>query len=154
MTPISLRPAREDELPSLDAWSYDFERDDGHPPAQDPGPPFLSRTWAAFRDEPSRGEVLVIDDGARAIGYVVLVFYWSNEFRGVVALLDELYLAPSHRGGRGGAVLDAIAARLTARDVAAVSLEVLDANPRVASLYARHGFRSDRRAFVRRLRAQ
>ncbi len=148
---LTLREAHEADLPMLTRWSYAFERDDGHPPDVDPGAPFLAETWKVFRENPARGEVLVIDEGATPVGYVVLATYWSNEFRGELTVLDELYLDPAHRGGRGPAVLDAITARLRARGCRAVSLEVLNANPRVASLYERYGFRSDRRAFVLRL---
>lgn len=151
MTTITLRAAREDELPQISAWSYAFERDDGHPPAVDPGPPFVAQTWAAFRDASSRGDLLAIDRDDTPIGYVIVVYYWSNEYRGTVALLDELYLAPAHRGGVGAAVLARIVEHVRTRGCMAVSLEVLDANPRVASLYERHGFRADRRAFVLRL---
>jgi GNAT superfamily N-acetyltransferase len=150
-SPIALRPAHEHDLEQLTAWSYAFERDDGHPPAVDPGVPFIADTWRAFCDDPRRGDVLIVTRGDVPVGYVIVTYFWSNEFRGSCAILDELYVDPGHRGAMGRPILDLVDAHLRSRGVRVVSLEVLDANARAATLYLRHGFVSERRSYWRRL---
>ncbi|MBL8601037.1 MAG: GNAT family N-acetyltransferase [Myxococcales bacterium] len=148
---LALRPATAADDAFLTRASYAFERDEGHPPGEDPGPPFIASTRRFFDENPSRGAVLVIDRAGEAIGYVILVALWSNEFRGETFLLDELYVDPAHRGGAGREALDAVLDYARARGAGQVSLEVLDANPRVAGLYARRGFVSERRSYWRKL---
>ncbi|MBS0660368.1 MAG: GNAT family N-acetyltransferase [Verrucomicrobia bacterium] len=147
---VTLRPATSADLPDLERWSFAFERDGLHFPT-DPGPPFIAETWRRLASDPSRGEVLVIERDGHAAGYAILVFYWSNEQRGELALLDELWVDPAQRGGVGGEVLRALIARAQDRGAKAIELEVLDGSPRAASLYERHGFATDRRGYWRRL---
>lgn len=148
--PIMLRPPTTTDLPALEAWSYAFERDGLHFPT-DPGPVFIGETLRRFATHPSHGEILVIERDGQPAGYAILVFFWSNEFRGEVVLLDELWIDPAHRGGSGGEVVERLIERSQARGARAISLEVLDGSPRAASLYARHGFASDRRSHWRAL---
>ncbi|MFV0457986.1 MAG: GNAT family N-acetyltransferase [Actinomycetales bacterium] len=57
-------------------------------------------------------------------------------------VLDGLCVAPGLRGqGVGSLLLEAVVHRARARDLAGVQLSVIDANPRAAQLYRRHGFR-------------
>lgn len=147
---LQLRPTTVDDLAKLEAWSHAFERDGLHFPT-DPGPVFIAETWRRFAADPSHGEVLVIERDGQPAGYAILVFFWSNEFRGEVVLLDELWIDPAHRGGSGGEVVQRLVERGQARGARAISLEVLDGSPRAASLYGRHGFASDRRGFWRAL---
>lgn len=148
---ITLRRATADDLPRLEAWSYAFERDGEHFASGDPGPPFIGETLRHFAVEPSRGEIVVLERAGRPAGYAILVFFWSNEFRGEVVLLDELWIDPAERGGTGGQVMTALQERAAARGAQVLTLEVLDAVPRAASLYRRAGFTSERRSWWRRL---
>ncbi len=139
-----LRRATDADVPQLEAWSRDFEHG-AH------GEPFIATTFRELNANPVRGELLVIErDGAPA-GYVILARFWSNEFRGDALILDELYVAPSHRGGTGEAVLAAIDERAREQGARMIALEVLESNERVHALYRRAGYASDRTLYQKRL---
>lgn len=138
---MNLRPATRDDLPTLERWSRDFEHG---------REPFIARTLAELGANPARGEILVLE-APGPVGYAIVVSFWSNEFRGEAAILDELYVAPEHRGGHGAAALEAIEARLRARGVKLVALEVLAGETRVHSLYQRAGYRSGRTLYQKLL---
>jgi len=114
------------------------------------------RTLLALRDEPSRGQVVVLAEGERLLGYALLVSYWSNELGGATCEIDELFVAPEARGrGHASALLDALArgSELWGRPTVALCLQVTADNARARALYERHDFAaSDNRLMIRRAR--
>jgi GNAT superfamily N-acetyltransferase len=140
---VHLRRAERSDLERLVQWSRDFEHG-VH------GEPFIERTFEALESRPERGGIFVLEDG-EAVGYTILVGFWSNEFRGEALIVDELYVAPEHRGGRGTAALRAIEERARAQGVKLLALEVLPDTPEVHALYQRAGFRSGRTLYQKRL---
>jgi len=147
--PISLRWATvadlDDALPVIRGFYRHFE----FPWDED-------RKRAVLLDllaDPGRGRLLLVRHDERVIGYALIAFYLSLEFDGRVALLDELFLRPETRGaGVGARLLEHLAASLKAEGIPVVRLEVDDRHPEAASLYARHGFRTDdRRTWSRRI---
>ena len=65
-----------------------------------------------------------------------------TEHCGLVAWLEELYVAPSHRSrGVGSALLAAVLERAREAEIVAVDLEVDGAHRRAEALYRRSGFR-------------
>jgi ribosomal protein S18 acetylase RimI-like enzyme len=91
--------------------------------------------------EPSRGRILLFMREAEVCGYALLIPYWSNEFGGMVLLIDELLVEKEFRGqGMARAFFDFIA---TDRpfDAVALALEVVPKNVRARALYESMGFR-------------
>jgi len=79
-------------------------------------------------------------DGS-AIGAVFVPFQWSLEHAGLMAWLEELYVAPAYRGmGAGTALIRAACAEAAARGCRAMDLEVDSSHERASSLYRREGF--------------
>ena len=106
--------------------------------------------------DPERGRLWVLadDDGDDLIvGYLAVTFGWSLEWGGRDAFVDELYLAPSHRGGGiGGRAIALAEEACRAAGVCALHLEVERTNARGRALYARTGFKdTDRLLLTRRL---
>ena len=109
--------------------------------------------------DPEHGRLWVLAEGDThdqddlIVGYLAVTFGWSLEWGGRDAFVDELYLAPSHRGdgiGRTAIALAEDACR--AAGVRALHLEVERANARGRALYARTGFAdTDRLLLTRRL---
>ena len=87
------------------------------------------------------GRVWMILDEGEAIGYAVLTFGFSLEFRGRDAFLDELYVAASHRGrGVGRQTLKFLEEVCHSLGIQALHLEVERANTRAQAVYRQAGF--------------
>ena len=134
---VHIRLATAEDADVLVGLMHDFYHDDG-----DPFDAEASRTaFTALLDEPTWGLVWLAEDGGNHIGYVALTFGYSMEFGGRDAFVDDLYVAPSHRGqGVGQALLGACEYACRELGIRAVHLAVRPANP-AAALYRRVGFR-------------
>lgn len=96
---------------------------------------------AKFLNDDSLGRVWLIQDGSEPIGYIVLTFGYSLEFRGRDAFVDELYIRESHRGqGIGTSTLTFIEEVCPSLGVQALHLEVDRTNTAAQSLYRKVGF--------------
>jgi ribosomal protein S18 acetylase RimI-like enzyme len=106
------------------------------------------RLWVLVEGDP--GPIAPVEPIS---GYLAVTFGWSLEWGGRDAFVDELYLAPSHRGrgiGRTAIALAEDACR--AAGVRALHLEVERENVRGRALYAGTGFAdADRLLLTRRL---
>ena len=75
------------------------------------------------------------------IGYALLVSYYSNEFGGLTAMLDEFFIEPESRShGMGSEALEKIKTWAVGHGYIGITLEVTDANPKARLLYERHEF--------------
>ena len=107
--------------------------------------------------DPERGRLWVLaerdtdDPDDPIVGYLAVTFGWSLEWGGRDAFVDELYLAPSHRGGGIGRTAIALAEdACRAAGVRALHLEVERENARGRALYARAGFADTERLLLTR----
>jgi len=103
-------------------------------------------------ENPGSGRIVLLTDGRVLHGYALLAWYWSNEWGGVVLLLDELFVDEEFRGrGIATSFLKHIEQERPFGAVV-VALEVSSRNPRARSLYESMGF-TDRhlRMMTRRL---
>ena len=128
-TLLSMMRALQDD----DPWSCVFDESVVH------------RTLCNLLEEPSFGRVWLICDQDEAIGYMVMAFDYSLEYRGKGAWVDELFVAPAYRGrGVGTEALRFF--EEAARDLGAsvIHLEVNHGNPAL-ELYRRMGFQDHQR---------
>ena len=112
---------------------------------EDGATPFQAdRAEAALRSllgEPDRGRVWVIERAGSPAGYLVVTWGYSLEFHGRDAFIDELYVAPAHRGvGLGRQAVELAEAACRAYGVGALHLEVETGNERAHALYRQSGF--------------
>jgi GNAT superfamily N-acetyltransferase len=133
----AFRPATAADLPAVIALLRDFYTEDGS--ACD------GQAEAALRallENPGFGRVfLIFEEGGRAIGYLVVAFGYSLEFRGRDAFVDELYVAPPHRGrGLGREALRVAEDCCREAGVRALHLEVRPDNTKARRLYAGEGY--------------
>ena len=93
---------------------------------------------------PSIGRIWLICESGQAIGYVIVTFGYSLEFRGREACIDELYLRPAYRRhGIGSKTLQFVESQCRSLGVNCLNLEVDRDNAAAQSVYRKSGF-SDR----------
>jgi GNAT superfamily N-acetyltransferase len=101
---------------------------------------------------PTSGRIVLLTDGHVLHGYALLVWYWSNEWGGVVLLLDELFVDEEFRGRGIAKSFFKYLEHERPFGAVVVALEVSSRNPRARALYESLGF-TDRhlRMMTRRL---
>jgi ribosomal protein S18 acetylase RimI-like enzyme len=132
--------------------------------AEDPGTYTLTardvgRTLSRLEAEPVRGRAVVAEAEMAGrtvvVGYALLCSFWSNELRGEVCTVDELYIRPIARSlGLGSGLVQSLVQRRTFfADAVAFELEVSGRNTRARALYERLGFVPRKNASLRLLRS-
>jgi ribosomal protein S18 acetylase RimI-like enzyme len=138
-----------DEAAVLEMFQALYRED----PSPDPVPDEqLLRTLRALREQPVRGRALVLESDGACVGYALLISFWSNELGGEVLNIDELYVAPDHRGhGAGTHLVEQLSrGELWGRVPVAIDLEVTPDNHRARTLYERLGFVVAKNTVMRR----
>ncbi len=103
-------------------------------------------------EDDSLGRVWLIDYMEKTIGYVVLTFGFSLEYRGRDAFIDELFLLDAYRGQRlGSQILQFVLDACPALGIHALHLEVERSNVAALHLYRRHGFAENDRHLLTHL---
>ena len=89
---------------------------------------------------PSRGRIVLAVENDRVQAYALVIPYWSNEWGGIVALLDELLVDREfRRRGIAKALLEFLE-RERPFDAVVVLLEVASHNTQARALYESMGF--------------
>lgn len=100
-----------------------------------------SRGLRQIIEAPDSGTILLLSDGAEAIGMVNLLYLTSTALGGRVALLEDLVIAPGHRAaGHGTRLLQAAIDH--ARNQACLRITLLTDGDNVIAqcFYGQHGF--------------
>ncbi len=143
-----LRPAVPGDLDALLPLVRDFYAHFDYPYAESEKREVL----ATILRSPSVGRIFFVEAEARPVGYTFLSFYVSIEYGGLTAFVDELYVAPGHRGrGLGTRVLHEVFALAPGLGLRAVHLETERSNTRATALYLRLGFIDHDRKLLTRL---
>ena len=121
------------ELQADDPWSVPYEQT------------AVAEVAERLLRDPSLGRVWLIAADGQTVGYVVMAFDYSLEYRGRGAWVDELFVRPSHRGsGIGTQALEFFSEQAKRLGVTVVHLEVNHGNPAV-ELYRRLGYEDHHR---------
>jgi len=91
--------------------------------------------------ENPQGCVWLASQANQYIGYIIICFGYSVEFKGRDAFVDELYIAESYRHqGAGGQLLSHVQTAVQARGIKALHLEVARTNASARHFYTKAGF--------------
>lgn len=103
--------------------------------------PAQQRALATLAVSDELGRAWLIRDGETAVGYIVATLGFAVQQGGRDAFIDEIYVAPSHRGrGFGRAALAHAERFLRDAGVGTVHLAIKPELPRARALYERTGF--------------
>jgi ribosomal protein S18 acetylase RimI-like enzyme len=103
----------------------------------------MRQTLAELRKSTTRGVAVVLDVGGTIAGYALLILFWSNELGGNICVIDELYVAPTHRGQKHASqLIEQLAGDISFFQLRPVAfeVEVTPRNKRARALYSRLGF--------------
>jgi ribosomal protein S18 acetylase RimI-like enzyme len=101
-----------------------------------------------FLANPSRGRIVLFQEGASVRGYGLLVPYWSNEFGGALVVVDELFVTPEHRNRGIATSFFRFLGEEKPFEAVALALEVSPANTGARRLYQSLGFTSRRNSLL------
>jgi|SRR6185312_3187378 len=131
------RFARPDDLEAVLALHRDFFAEDHYPYDEKE----TRGNLALLLSDPSLGRVFVLEEDGSPAGYLALTFGFSLEFSGRNGLVDELYVAPGHRGrGHGTQALAAAEKLCRELGIRALHLVVERYKEAAQALYRRVGF--------------
>lgn len=96
------------------------------------------------------GKVWLIYIDEIIVGYVILTFVFSFEYKGRIAFLDELYIKESYRGkGIGKNAIDFIKEQASNQNVKLIYLEVENHNEKAQKLYLANDFEVHNRKILK-----
>ena len=121
------------ELQADDPWSVPFDETEA------------AKVVDRLLCDPSLGHIWMIVSDGETIGYIVMAFDYSLEYRGRGAWIDEFFVRRNHRGtGIGTQALEFFLAQAKELGASVVYLEVNRGN-RALDLYRRLGFEDHQR---------
>ncbi|MFQ4142236.1 GNAT family N-acetyltransferase [Chlorogloeopsis sp. ULAP02] len=104
---------------------------------------------AGILKDDSFGRVWLIKQDNQAVGYIVLTFGYSLEYRGRDAMIDEFYIRETYQGkGVGKKTIQFIENVCQGLGIQAVHLEVERENQKAQNLYRQAGFTDKNRHFL------
>lgn len=90
---------------------------------------------------PQYGQIWLVQLSQEIIGYCVLTWWFSLEFQGKSAFLDEIYLREDFRGqGLGSQIIARLSDVCRQNNICALRLEVEHENQGAYQMYQRQGF--------------
>jgi GNAT superfamily N-acetyltransferase len=136
---MQIRMATTNDLPALLPLMRGYYSDDG----LQFDAAASAATMTRLLEEPQWGRVFLIEVGDTTIGYVALCMGFSLELGGNDAFVDEVFVAPQHRGrGYGRQALKFAIAEAETLGVRALHLEVDTQNSSAQALYQSMGFQA------------
>lgn len=140
-----LRRATPEDLPLLLGMMKAFYVDQQIPYDESAA----ERSLSSVLRDPTRGWIWLLLYEGRVAGYVVVALYFSLEFRGMTAIVDELFVASDYRArGLGSETLRSIEHEARQRGVTTLRLEVGHENPGARRLYERFDFEVEERTLM------
>jgi len=135
---LLIEPATLDDLPQLADLLYDlFSQEADFVPNRDK----QIRGLRLILEQPNRGRIFVLRNGARIIGMINLLITISTAEGGFVLILEDLIVHSDHRGmGFGGRLLEHALAYAREKGFLRITLLTDKKESRPREFYEQHGF--------------
>lgn len=128
----------------LQSMIFDFYRESNEEITQEN----IQKTVNRAVTNPEQLQIFFLKYQANTVGYTILSSFWSNEYGGLVLIIDELYIIPEHRNK--GIATYFIHEISQTEGYAQLNLEVLSKNTSALKLYKRLGFEQIDRIFMKK----
>lgn len=140
------KPIAMQDVPVVIAMMEDFYAIDNYPIDTN-----VSRElMLEFLENESLGRGWLILKDNEPVGYAILTFVFSFEYKGRIAFLDELFIAPTTRGlGFGKQALDFISVQAKALSIKIIYLEIEGHNTVAQQLYLSKGYAIHNRGLMK-----
>ena len=133
-----VEPATLEDLTQLIQMAMDlFEMEGDFEPSHEK----QERGLRLILEEPSRGRIFVLRNDDLIIGMVNILFTISTAEGGLVLVLEDFFIHPSHRGqGYGSKLLDAVREFALAKDFRRITLLTDKISEESQRFFTRNGF--------------
>jgi ribosomal protein S18 acetylase RimI-like enzyme len=146
MNNITFREIDQADIGTVVTMMQDFYEIDGYPIDV----AVSNGLMHEFIENESLGRGWIILNDGEPVGYVILTFVFSFEYKGRIAFLDELYIASSQRDkGIGKLALDFVSEQAKSHSVKIIYLEVEGHNTVAQKLYLSKGYTIHNRGLMR-----
>lgn len=107
------------------------------------------KLFSEFIADDNLGKAWLILSEERIVGYIILTFIFSFEYKGSIAFIDELYISGNARGkGIGKKTIEFVKAEAKNLSLKMLYLEVEHHNSTAQKLYLAAGFETHNRKFM------
>lgn len=134
---IQFKPLQTSDIETIVPMMQEFYAIDNYPIDVE-----ISKVlFLEFLENPHLGRAWLIYSDNEIVGYVILTFVFSFEYKGTIAFLDELYISSKARGkGIGKLALDFIHEEAVSLSLKIIYLEVEGHNKIAQKLYLSKDF--------------
>jgi len=146
MSKLQFKPFEEEDAPVVVNMMEAFYAIDGYP--MDVA--VAKGLFLEFVENESLGRGWTLVLNGEVMGYCILTFVFSFEYKGRIAFLDELFISEKARGtGLGKQALDFMAAQAKLLSVKIIYLEIENHNEAARKLYLSKGFAVHNRGLMK-----
>lgn len=101
----------------------------------------IENTIESLFNHSDRGTIIVFENDNVIIGYSLLINFWSNEYKGNILYIDEIYVLPEYRSQGIGSRFVKYIINSKFNNYVALHLEVSPQNKKAKKLYEQLGFK-------------
>jgi ribosomal protein S18 acetylase RimI-like enzyme len=109
----------------------------------------IMRTIDFLSKNPDQGKIVIFRLDGKSIGYSILINFWSNEFGGLILIIDELFIREEFRNRGVGTDFIQMLTGTANSGYKAIQLEVYPSNTKALHLYTLLGFEKTPNHFLR-----
>jgi GNAT superfamily N-acetyltransferase len=143
---ITFQNLHENQIDVVISMMQDFYAIDNYPIDIEQS----KQLFKTFIENPNLGKAWLIFQEDEVVGYVILTFIFSFEYKGILAFLDELFIKSEHQGkGFGKQTVQFIQQESSQLNVKMLYLEVEEHNENAQKLYLAHDFVNHNRKILK-----
>jgi ribosomal protein S18 acetylase RimI-like enzyme len=142
----TFQPIEISQIETITSMMQDFYAIDNYPIDIE----VSKKLFQEFISDENLGKAWLIYLDEEIVGYVILTYIFSFEYKGKIAFLDELYIKENFRGkGIGKQTIDFIKEQASNQNVKLLYLEVENHNQNAQKLYLANDFEVHNRKLLK-----